>query len=175
MKPELLLEKLALLPKCLPASEYRDCCQEVVDEAIRQLTTARSAGVRGVVVIPDHPDNDTLASMGRTFPDTWIKPLLAGFRSGVAWARQHARIEPAPLQDGEVVVSVAELDALRSLYSWMSTGNDHFKISFKMSEFPQGAVCLEAIASAMDALDALRSRPSPTPTTSPSSRRSACW
>ena len=33
----------------------------------------------------------------------------------LAWARQHARIEPAPLQDGEVVVRREELERLRTV------------------------------------------------------------
>ena len=157
MKPETweLLQELATNLRRTGVTD--DPTVECVDEILSlraQLASARSAGVRGVVVIPE-PTADALDCLCLEICNEDIEAEEI-VKSIFAWARQHARIEPAPLQDGEVVVRREELEALRSLYSWMSTGNDHFKISFSMTEFPQGIVCLEAISSAIDAIDALR-------------------
>ena len=55
-------------------------------------------------------------------------------------------------------VPMEELEALRSLYSWMSAADEGgVKVSFSLTEFPEGQTCLSGIANALAALDALRS------------------
>lgn len=57
-----------------------------------------------------------------------------------------------------VPVPMDELEALRSLYSWMSAADEGgVKVSFSLTEFPEGQTCLSGIANALAALDALRS------------------
>ena len=56
-----------------------------------------------------------------------------------------------------VPVPREELEALRSLYSWMSAADEGgVKVSFSLTEFPEGQTCLSGIANALAALDALR-------------------
>ena len=73
-------------------------------------------------------------------------------------ALKPADTRPKTLAPDVVPVPREELEALRSLYSWMSAADEGgVKVSFSLTEFPEGQTCLSGIANALAALDALRS------------------
>ena len=120
-------------------AEVRQLSQGEIDRLRAELAALRGqvGGVVPELMIESHDPSDI--PEGRSA--RWVKD--PDRENGGYWAY------PA--------VPMEELEALRSLYSWMSAADEGgVKVSFSLTEFPEGQTCLSGIANALAALDALR-------------------